>query len=226
MQYQIKGTPLPVVECTLESGESMVCEAGSMSWMSSNMKMETSGGGLGKMFSKAFSGEKMFQNIYTAQGAQGTIAFASSFPGNILAIEVGPGKEIVCQKSAFLASTPGVELSIFFNKKLGAGLFGGEGFIMQRLSGNGLAFLEMDGSVVEKTLTPGEQITVDTGYLAMMDASCSIDVVTVKGVKNVLLGGEGLFNTIVTGPGRVFLQTMPAAAVAGAIKPFIVVNDK
>lgn len=226
MQYQIKGTPLPVVECTLESGESIICEAGSMSWMSSNMKMETNGGGLGKMFSKAFSGEKMFQNIYTAQGGQGSIAFASSFPGNIIAVEIGNGKEVVCQKSAFLAATPGVELSIFFNKKVGAGLFGGEGFIMQKLSGNGIAFLEMDGSVIEKTLAPGESLTIDTGYLAMMDASCSVDVVTVKGVKNVLLGGEGLFNTVVTGPGRVFLQTMPAAAVAGAIKPYIIVNDK
>lgn len=226
MQYQIKGTPLPVVECSLQPGESMVCEAGSMSWMSANMHMETSGGGLGKMFSKAFSGEKMFQNIYTAEGGPGVIAFASSFPGNIMAIEVGPGKEIVCQKSAFLASTPGVQLSIFFNKKVGAGLFGGEGFIMQKLSGNGLAFIEMDGSVVEKTLAPGEQIVIDTGYLAMMDASCSIDVVTVKGVKNALLGGEGLFNTIVTGPGRVYLQTMPASAVAGAVRPYIVVNEK
>ena len=226
MQYQIKGTPLPVVECSLQPGESMVCEAGSMSWMSANMHMETSGGGLGKMFSKAFSGEKMFQNIYTAEGGPGVIAFASSFPGNIMAIEVGPGKEIVCQKSAFLASTPGVQLSIFFNKKVGAGLFGGEGFIMQKLSGNGLAFIEIDGSVVEKTLAPGEQIVIDTGYLAMMDASCSIDVVTVKGVKNALLGGEGLFNTIVTGPGRVYLQTMPASAVAGAVRPYIVVNEK
>ena len=226
MQYQIKGTPLPVVECTLNPGESMVCEAGSMSWMSSNMQMETSGGGLGKMFSKALSGEKMFQNTYTAQGGPGYIAFASSFPGNIMAIEVGPGREIVCQKSAFLASTPGVQLSIFFNKKLGAGFFGGEGFIMQKLSGNGLVFLELDGSVVEKELAPGEQITIDTGYLAMMDATCSIDVVTVKGVKNVLLGGEGLFNTIVTGPGRVYLQTMPAAAVAGAIQPFIITGNK
>lgn len=226
MQYQIKGTPLPVVECTLENGESIVCEAGAMSWMSSNMQMETAGGGLGKMFSKSISGEKMFQNTYTARGGAGTIAFASSFPGNIIAVEVAPGKEIVCQKSAFLASTRGVELSIFFNKKLGAGFFGGEGFIMQKLSGSGVAFLEMDGSVVEKTLAPGEQLTVDTGYLAMMDASCSIDVTSVKGVKNVLFGGEGLFNTTVTGPGRVFLQTMPAVAVASAIRPYIVTDNK
>lgn len=221
MNYEIKGTPLPVVECTLEPGETMVCESGAMSWMSSNMVMETSGGGLGKMFSKALSGEHMFQNRYTAQGSQATIAFASSFPGNIMAIEIGPGKEVICQKSAFLAATPGVELSIFFQKKLGSGFFGGEGFIMQRLSGNGIAFVEIDGSVVEKELAAGEQLTVDTGYLAMMDGTCKMDIVTVKGLKNKFLGGEGLFNTVITGPGKVSLQTMPAVQVANVIQPFI-----
>lgn len=221
MKYEIKGAPLPVVECMLEAGESIICESGAMSWMSGNMKMETSGGGLGKMFSKAFSGESMFQNIYTAQGAPGVIALASSFPGNIVAIEVKPGQEVICQKSAFLASTPGVELSIFFQKKLGAGFFGGEGFIMQKLSGTGLAFVEIDGSVVTKELAAGEQLVIDTGYLAMMDASCSMDIVTVKGLKNKLLGGEGFFNTVVTGPGKVSLQTMPIYQVAGAIRPFI-----
>ncbi len=221
MQYEIKGTPLPVVECTLEAGESIVCESGAMSWMSGNMQMETSGGGIGKMFSKALSGESMFQNRYTAQGSQGSIAFASSFPGNIIAVEIRPGQEVVCQKSAFLAATPGVELSIFFQKKVGAGLVGGEGFIMQKLSGNGTAFLEIDGSVVTKELAAGEKLTVDTGYLAMMDSTCSIDIVSVKGIKNKFLGGEGLFNTIVSGPGKVSLQTMPAAQVAGVIRPFI-----
>lgn len=221
MQYEIKGTPLPVVECTLEAGESIICESGAMSWMTGNMQMETSGGGLGKMFSKALSGESMFQNRYTAQGSQGSIAFASSFPGNIIAVEIKPGQEVVCQKSAFLAATPGVELSIFFQKKVGAGLVGGEGFIMQKLSGNGTAFLEIDGSVVTKELAAGEKLTVDTGYLAMMDSTCSIDVVTVKGIKNKFLGGEGLFNTIVSGPGKVSLQTMPAAQVAGVIRPYI-----
>ena len=224
MRYEIKGTPLPVVECTLDKGEAMICESGSMSWMSPNMDMQTSGGGLGKMFSKAITGESMFLNTYTALGGEGMIAFASSFPGNIIALEVGPGREIVCQKSAFLASTPGVEFSVFFQRKFGAGFVGGEGFLMQRLSGSGLVFLEIDGSVVEKNLAPGEQIIVDTGYIAMMDASCSMDVVSVKGVKNALLGGEGLFNTVVTGPGRIFLQTMPAYQVASVIRRFIPVQ--
>ena len=221
MQYSIKGTPLPVVEIALESGEQIRCESGAMSWMSANMQMETSGGGLGKMFSKALSGDKVFSNTYTAKGGPGLIAFASCFPGEILPVEIRPGQDIICQKSAYLASSQSVDLSIFFQKKLGAGLFGGEGFIMQRLSGNGIAFLEIDGSIVEKTLGPGEQIIVDTGYLAMMDSTCTIDVVTVKGVKNVLLGGEGLFNTVVTGPGRVYLQTMPAYQVANSIIPYL-----
>lgn len=221
MQYEIKGTPLPVVECTLDAGESIICESGAMSWMTDNMQMETSGGGLGKMFSKALSGENMFQNRYTAQGKPGSIAFASSFPGDIIAVDIRPGQEVICQKSAFLASTSGVELSIFFQKKLGSGFFGGEGFIMQKLSGNGTAFLEIDGSVITKELAAGEKITIDTGYLAMMDGTCSMDIVTVKGIKNKFLGGEGFFNTVVTGPGRVSLQTMPAVQVASVLRPFI-----
>ncbi len=221
MNYEIKGTPLPVVEVQLDQGESMVCEGGAMSWMSNNLTMETKGGGIGKMFGKAFSGESMFSNIYKAEKGPGSIAFASSFPGSIVAVEIGPGKEIICQKSAFLASTPGVELSVFFQKKVGAGFFGGEGFIMQKLSGQGIAFLEFDGSIIEKELGAGEQVVIDTGHLAMIDSTCSIDIVTVKGLKNKLLGGEGFFNTVVTGPGKICLQTMPVSQVAGAITPYL-----
>lgn len=221
MNYEVKGTPLPMVECYLEAGESIKCENGAMSWMTPNLQMETSGGGIGKMFSKAISGEKMFENKYTAVGGPGCIAFSSSFPGNIIAVQIAPGQEIVCQKSAYLASTTGVELSIFFQRNVGAGFFGGEGFIMQKLSGNGIAFLEIDGSVVTKELAAGQKIIVDTGYLAMMDATCSIEIQTVKGIKNALLGGEGLFNTVITGPGRISLQTMPAYQVANSIRPYI-----
>ena len=217
MQYQIQGEPMPVVICQLANGESMISEAGAMSWMSPNMQMETVGGGAGKVFGRMFSGESMFQNRYTARGGDGMIAFASSFPGSLRAVQIAPGREIVVQKSAFLASEPGVTLSVFFQKKGMAGFFGGEGFIMQRLSGSGLAFIEIDGSVVEYQLAPGQQLIVDTGNVAMMDATCSLDVQTVKGVKNVLFGGEGLFNTVITGPGRVLLQTMPMSSFAGAI---------
>ena len=163
----------------------------------------------------------MFQNRYTAMGGPGMIAFASSFPGCIRAFQIGPGQEIVAQKSAFLASTAGVELSIFFQKRLGSGLFGGEGFIMQRLSGNGLVFLEFDGYIKEYELAAGQQLVIDTGYLAAMTSSCQIDIQTVPGLKNAVFGGEGLFNTVVTGPGRIWLQSMPVSQLAGAIRPFM-----
>ena len=221
MQYKIIGEPLPVVECQLASNEAMITEKGSMCWMSPNMKMETGAGGFGKAFGRMFSGESMFQNTYTAQGGPGMITFASSFPGSIRAIDVAPGREIVVQKSGFLASEAGVELSIFFQKKAGAGFFGGEGFIMQKLSGQGTAFVEIDGYAVEYELAPGQQMVIDTGYLAMCDATCSIDIQQVKGVKNVLFGGEGLFNTVVTGPGKIVLQTMPVSSFASALGPFV-----
>ena len=217
MEYKILGEPLPVVECQLAPGERMITEKGSMCWMSPNMKMETSAGGLGKAFGRMFSGEAMFQNIYTAQGGTGMIAFASSFPGSIRAVQITPDRPVVVQKSGFLASEQGVELSVFFQKKMGAGFFGGEGFIMQKLSGRGIAFLEIDGSAVEYDLQPGQQIIVDTGNLAMIDSTCTVDVQSVKGVKNVLFGGEGIFNTVITGPGRVVLQTMPISNFAGAV---------
>lgn len=217
MEYQIKGEPTPVVVCQLSAGETMITEKGSMVWMSPNMEMQTSAGGLGKAFGRMFSGESIFQNIYTAQGGPGMIAFASSFPGAIRAVEITPDRPIVVQKSAFLAAERGVELSVFFQKKMGAGFFGGEGFIMQKLSGRGTAFLEIDGYGVEYELRAGEQIIVDTGNLAVMDETCSIDIQSVKGLKNMVFGGEGLFNTVVTGPGRVTLQTMPMSAFAGAI---------
>lgn len=221
MQYTILGNDLPVVTCNLAPGESMITERGSMSWMSPNMKMETAAGGLGKAFGRMFSGEAIFQNIYTAQGGPGMIAFASSFPGSIRAVQITPGRDVIAQKSAFLASERSVELSVHFQKKLGAGFFGGEGFIMQRLSGSGIAFLEIDGAAIEYDLAPGQQMIVDTGYLAMMDATCSMDIQTVPGLKNKFFGGEGFFNTVITGPGRIVLQTMPISGVAAAIRPFI-----
>lgn len=222
MKYQIVGEPLPVVICDVDAGQSLISEKGAMSWMSPNMLMETQGtGGLGKMMGRMFSGESMFQNKYTAQGGPGQIAFASSFPGSIKALNIAPGNEMVVQKTAFLASETSVELSVFFQKRLGAGFFDGEGFIMQRLSGQGTAFIEIDGYVCEYTLAQGQSMIVDTGYLAALDASCSIDIKTVGGVKNALLGGEGLFNTVVTGPGRIWLQTMPISNVAQIIAPHI-----
>ena len=221
MRYEIVGEPTPVVICHLEQNESMTTEGGSMVWMSPNMKMETNaGGGLKKAFGRMLSGESIFQNVYTAVGGPGMIAFASSFPGQIRAVEITPNHPIVAQKSAFLASEQNVDLSMFFQKKLGSGFFGGEGFIMQKISGTGTAFVEVDGYAVEYDLRPGEQMIVDTGNLALMDATCSIDIQAVKGVKNMLFGGEGIFNTVVTGPGKIVLQTMPVSGLAAALKPF------
>ncbi len=208
---------MPVVECTLEAGESIQCDGGAMSWMTPNIKMETVSGGISGAFSKAFSGQKMFSNIYTAEGGEGVISFAASFPGDIIAAELHDGQELICQKSVYLAATEGIKRSIFFQKKIGTGFFGGEGFIMQRISGEGTVFLKVDGSTVTKELAAGEKLIVDTGYVAIMDAACSIEVVSIKGAKNVIFGGEGLFNTVVTGPGKVTLQTMPISQLAGIL---------
>ena len=217
MKYEITGDNAPVVVCHLEDGESMITEGGGMAWMSPNMEMQTSGGGsLGKALGRMFSGERIFQNIYTSHG-EGMIAFAPSFPGQILALDVTPDKPLILQKRAFLASERGVELSVYFQKKGMAGFFGGEGFIMQKVSGQGKVFIEIDGSSVCYQLAAGEKLVVDTGSLAAMDSTCSMDVVTVKGAKNVLFGGEGLFNTVITGPGQVVLQTISFTGLVNTI---------
>ena len=225
MRYEFKGGSFPVVVCYLDNGEQMITEKGSMVWMTPNIQMETKGGGVGKMFSKAFTGEAMFQNIYTAKG-QGMIAFGSSFPGKIMPVEIAPGREMIFQKNSFLASEAGVSTSIFFNKKIGAGLFGGEGFIMQRISGRGTAFVEVDGELVEYSLASGERMVIDTGNVLGFEDTVSIDIQQVPGLKNKLLGGEGLFNTILTGPGKIWLQTMPLVNVASALRPYFPTGNK
>ena len=221
MRYDIQGDTLPVVVMYLDSGESIITEGGGMSWMSPNMTMQTTAGGFGKAIGRMFSGESIFQNIYTAQGGPGMIACASSFPGSVKVFNVTPQNPIILQKSAFLCAQMGVELSVYFRKNFGAGLFGGEGFILQKISGNGLCFAEFDGHVVEYDLAPGQQIIIDTGNLAAMTASCQMNVKTVSGVKNVLFGGEGLFNTVVTGPGKVWLKIMPAAKLAMLLSGYV-----
>ena len=221
MKYEIQGNTLPVVICYLDNGETMITESGAMSWMSPNMVMETStGGGLGKAFGRLIAGENLFQNRYTARG-DGMIAFASKFPGQIRAFQVAPGREYIFQKKSFLAGESGVNISVHMQHRVGAGLFGGEGFVLQRISGNGTVFAEFDGHVVEYDLAAGQRIVVGSGHLAAMEASCSMDIQTVPGAKNALLGGEGFFNTVITGPGRVWLQTMPIYNVAQAIMPYI-----
>lgn len=221
MEYEVIGTPLPVVICYLKKGDVMLTDSGAMAWMDPCMEMSTtSNGGVGKTFGRMFSGETMFMNMYTAKD-DGKIAFASSFPGEIRKYDIEPGKEIVIQKSAFLASEPTVERSVFFNKKAMTGIFGGEGFIMNKLSGRGCVFVEIDGATVEYELAAGQQIIVDTGYVALMDATCTMTTQSVSGIKNKMFGGEGFFNTVITGPGKVVLQTMPISAIAGSLMPFM-----
>lgn len=225
MRYDIKGDTLPVVIINLESGESIITQGGGMAWMSPNMHMETtSRGGIGKLLGRALAGDTLFQNIYTAENGNGVIAVASSFPGEIRKFEITPEKPIILQKSAFLCSDRGVELSVFFKKNLGTGLFGGEGFIMQKITGNGMVFLEIDGHCKIYELGVGESIIVDTGYLAAMSESCTMDIETVQGVKNIFFGGEGLFHTRITGPGKVYIQSMPLINMAEAITPYLNIN--
>lgn len=216
MKYNIIGGQLPVVILDLAGGESVISESGAMSWMSPNMQMETTSGSVGRAIGRLFSGESLFLNRYTANG-NGQIAFASSFPGSIKAFDIEPGREIVVQKSGFLVSESGVELSVFFQKRFASGLFGGEGFILQKLSGRGTAFVEIDGYACKYNLAPGQSIVVSTGNLAAMDATCTMDIQTVKGAKNMFFGGEGFFNTVVTGPGRIILQSMPRWTMAQSL---------
>lgn len=222
LRYKIEGGNLPVVICFPEAGQTICTERGSMSWMSPNMKMETNtGGGFKKAFGRMLSGDSIFMNEYTAMGGAGLIAFASSFPGSIIPFEVTPGNGIIVQKSGFLAMEKGLNLSTFIQKNLGKGFFGGEGFVMQKVTGNGLVFIEIDGYCKEYELEAGQSIIIDTGYLAAMSETCTMEIQKVSGAKNIFFGGEGLFNTVIYGPGKIYLQTMPISHTAQALAPYI-----
>ena len=222
LKYEIEGNNLPVVICYPEEGQTLCTQSGAMSWMSPNIQMETnSGGGFKKMLGRLFSGDSIFMNEYTPQGGSGMIAFAASFPGSIIPFEITQGNGIIVQKSGFLAMEKGLELSLYFQKSLGSGFFGGEGFIMQKITGDGLAFVEIDGYFKEYNLSVGESIIVDTGYLAAMSETCTMDIQTVKGVKNMFFGGEGFFHTRITGPGKVYIQSMPIINMAQRLIPYL-----
>lgn len=225
MKYEIKGNNLPVVILELQSGESIFTESGGMSWMTKGIEMTTNmEGGLFGGLARTFSGESLFMVTYSCNSPTGTIAFSSSFPGEIIPMQLSHGESIICQKDSFLVAERSVELKTFFKKKLGAGLFGGEGFILQKLTGPGLIFLEIDGSVQEYTLGNGEELLVDTGHVAAFEPSIDFDIERVKGFKNILFGGEGLFLTRLRGPGKVWLQTMPIPNLANRIIPYIPVK--
>ncbi|SDN33832.1 TIGR00266 family protein [Acetanaerobacterium elongatum] len=222
MNYEIFGGNLPAVSIQLAQGESIFTESGGLSWMTPAITMETNmKGGLMKGLGRMFSGESLFMATYTAAAPNQEITIASSFPGEIKCLQIAPGKEFICQKNAFLCAQPTVELATEVNRNVASGLFGGEGFIMQRLRGNGLAFIEIDGSLKEITLAPGQRIKVDTGNVAAYESTVGYTVETVKGFKNVLFGGEGLFLTILEGPGTVYLQTMTMPGFASRIIPYL-----
>ena len=212
MKYEIKNQPFTVLTLHMDQGEAIKCQSGAMAWMSDGIKMETKTGGLGGMFKKAIVGESLALNHYTAEKA-GELTLAKHSPGDIMMFNVGE-VPIIAQKTAFLAATMGVNMDIFLQKKLSAGFFGGEGFIMQKISGSGFAWLEIDGCVQERQLAAGEKLIVDSGFVAAMESTCNMEIQTIKGLSNIVLGGEGLFNTVVTGPGKVWLQTMPVNALA------------
>ncbi len=225
MEYEIKGGSFPIVICTLQKGETMKNETSAMAFMTSGMKMDTNtGGGLLKGLGRALSGDTIFLNYFTAESDNEQVGFSACSPGKIMPIRLNGSNSIIGQKNAFLAAEEDVDVDVFFKRSLGAGIFGGEGFVLQKFSGNGMVFLEVDGEVIEKNLEPGEKLLVDPGHIAAMEDSVSFDVERVKGAKNILFG-EGLFFSRVTGPGKVWIQTMPISKLAEAIIPFIPTNN-
>jgi uncharacterized protein (TIGR00266 family) len=223
MEYKIIGTTLQAVELELDPGETVYSESGGMAWMTGNIEMKTSGrgGGLGGVLKRAVSGESLFLVEYTSMNGKGKVAFASDFPGKIVPLQLGNNQEMICQKTAFLCAEKTVGLDIHFRRRLGAGLFGGEGFILQKLTGPGVAFVCLDGEIVEYTLGSNEILKVDTGHVAMYEPTVSFDIEMVKGFTNIMFGGEGLFLATLRGPGRVWLQTMPTSNLAKAIMPYM-----
>jgi uncharacterized protein (TIGR00266 family) len=227
VKYELRGDTLPVVIFTLDEGESIFTESGGMSWMSDGFEMKTNmEGGLFGGIARKLAGESLFMTTYTLNKSSGTIAFSSSFPGKIVPIHLDTGESLICQKTSFLCAERSVKLEIHLKKKLGAGLFGGEGFILQRVTGPGWVFLEIDGEAVEYQLDPGEKMKVDTGHVAIFEPSVNFDIETVKGFTNVVFGGEGLFLTTLKGPGKIWLQSMPIGNLASRIIPFIPSSDK
>lgn len=226
MEYKISGGVLPILECKLNAGERLICDKGAMAYMDESITMDSStGGSITGMLSRAISGGTVFQNIYQATEDNSEIAFTPKAPGVIIPLEITPQKTIIAQRSAFLASTANVESSTYLQRKLSTGFFGGEGFIMQHFTGQGLVFLEVDGSLVEKTLEPGQTLLVDTGNIAAIEDTVNLEIVSVKGLKNKIFGGEGFFNTRVTGPGKVWIQTLPLQTLASEIYPLLPIKD-
>jgi uncharacterized protein (TIGR00266 family) len=222
LKYQMIGTTLQAVTIELTPGQTVYSESGGLAWMSANVQMETkTAGGLGKMLGRMFTGESLFLVDYTCRSGTGVVAFASEFPGKVVPLDLAPGQEIIAQKDAFMCAEKSVDVAMHFRKRLGTGFFGGEGFILQRFTGPGMVFTELDGEIVEYTLEQGQTMLVDTGYLAMYEPTVDFDIEMVRGIKNVFFGGEGLFLARLRGPGRIWLQTMPMYNLARKVARYV-----
>jgi uncharacterized protein (TIGR00266 family) len=225
MNHRIIGTVLPVLELTLAPGEGVVAVSGELSWMSASIDLQTttglSGGGLGGLFKRVVGGGSLFMTRYTAQGGPGLLAFATKMPGHILPVDITPGATYMVHRHGFLCGTDGVEIGVAFQQSLGAGIFGGDGFLLQKVSGNGQAWIELDGEVVPYTLGVGETLRVHPGHVGMFDASVQFGITRIRGIRNMLFGGDGIFLAQLTGPGRVWLQSLPLANLAHALSPYL-----
>jgi uncharacterized protein (TIGR00266 family) len=222
MQYKIEGTLLPYLSISMQQGDSIYTESGGMAWMGSGITMETNTkGGIMSGLGRSLAGESFFMTTYLCSAAQALIVFTPEAPGKVIDMQLAAGQSVICQKDTFMCAESSVKLEMHFRKKLGAGLFGGEGFILQKITGPGMAFMEIPGEVVEYTLKPNQAIKVDPGHIAMFEPSVSYDITMVKGLKNILFAGEGLFLATLTGPGRVWLQTMPISNLAHKIARYI-----
>ncbi len=227
MRYEIIGKTVPAVEFTLNRGESIYSQRGGMTWQTDGINMKTNArGGVMKSLGRMFTGESIFMNTYTANIDGAKVAFATTVPGDIVSVNVGENNGFTVQKSAFLCAEPGVDMSIAFTKKFSAGLFGGEGFVLQKAKGNGMLFLEVDGDPVERILAPGEVLKVDTGNVVGFESTVSYEIETVKGLGNIFLGGEGLFLTKLVGPGRVIIQSQNFGDFAGKILGMMPKNNR
>ncbi len=225
MQYQIIGQTVPAVEVTLMAGESMFTQRGGMIWQTRGIKMQSSArGGIAKSIGRLFAGESFFMVSYTAEADNARIAFGSTVPGTVIPVDVGQ-TSLICQKGAFLCAEQTVQLNVTFTKKISAGFFGGEGFVLQKLDGIGYAFLEVDGDMVQYDLRPGEELLIDTGNVVAFSPDVKYEIETIKGIGNILMGGEGLFLTKLTGPGRIILQTQNFGDFAGRIATRIPRNN-
>jgi uncharacterized protein (TIGR00266 family) len=222
MEYNIEGTVLQMLEVELRQGESIFTESGGMAWMSDGIDMTTdTKGGLMSGLGRALSGESLFMTTYSCSVSKAKIVFTPEAPGKVMDVKLEPGQVLICQKDAFMCAESSVKLEMHFRKKLGAGLFGGEGFILQKVTGPGIVFLEIPGEVKMYTLGANSKVKIDPGHIAAFEPTVNYDITRVKGIKNILFSGEGLFLASLTGPGKIWLQTMPLSNLAGKLARYI-----